>query len=170
MHRDTSGTILLIVLVYLQLFSLLAMQGLASLGYDRKMAKLQMAQFMHHEDALTVLTVLDRERKVCPGPYSASALIYKPLSWWQEHACYGQFKGQPYYYLHEVLDVDRCVSISGSATPNRAALYYRTTLYYAADVSALVQDTFVTQSQLSPACDHPVKNISAGRQSLRWLR
>lgn len=141
MRREHDGYVMLIVLIYLQLFAMLGLESVANLMIDRKQLRLKVQRISQQNDALQVLKSLDHENVVrCQSlNYTVDTLMSQSLSWWIQHACRGQVKGQDYYYFREILAI-------------YPETYYRHSLRMG---MVMVQDTMTQKGE---------------RLMLRWLR
>jgi len=170
MRQQNKGYVLLVVLIYLQLFILLNAQIMKSLALANKEATQIRSQYQLRQTAMQIMQLLDQQDPaICLYEhYSARFLQRQPLAWWREHACQGNNQRGDYYYLHEKLMKDECAVIIGHET--YAARYYRTTLLYSAGWMVMVQDTRVLPDNAPVNCQHVVRSLKSGRQMLRWLR
>jgi hypothetical protein len=154
-----NGFILLIVMVFLLIFSALSLYGLTHAATTIKM--------MRREEALQIATgqakkilrqVENTELELCQIPVTAAyELTNKTMAWWEKAACWGEVKRLKYYYVMEVLDKIACAN------------YQRITLFA---LPASVKDaTIVLQSTVVKlACIEQAPLVQPGRQMLRILR
>ncbi len=169
----SAGYILFITLIFLQLFSLLTVQGTSGNISHRKQMRRQLQKNAMHQSALRVLAELDAQRlpPCIKQSLPASSLSRQPLSWWKQNACHGRSDQHEYYYRQESLGEDRCAVVTGSAL---SAAYYRHTIIILAGENiydaVMLQDTIVAASNLTPQCDHEPAALKPGRQTLRILR
>ncbi len=164
-HR---GFVLLIVLVFLQLFTLLSAQYLWSKTRIKQEIKLQLAVMAAHDQALDLLDTWGAKKRVCESAhYTTRFLQGQPESWWQLHAC-DQIRELHVYWLQEDIMTDACMAVSSA--PQMRVHYYRRTIFIAGLVGAIAQETVATSDAQPVDCAQPIKLIAPGRQSLRWLR
>lgn len=152
------GFILIIVLIFLQIFSLIGLFNISSLTQVLKSnSHLYQSYYLRHK-SLAFLQELEREIKpeclipIIPAPLLAK----KPASFWQVHACHANVDGIRYYYSMEWLGEDACAE----------AAYYRITLkagHY------LLQSTLALALSESKVCEGRKHVVKPGRQWLREL-
>ena len=169
------GFVLLIMLVYLQIFSLLAVQGVAALGVQKKLLYHQMLADQRRREMLRLLTQIDstREPQCVVVRQAPAALITRHLSWWRRWGCRLSEGKNYYFYVRERLETDICAQFNDESNQVVAPAYYRNTLLYVSGLShfqsMLVQDTIAAPGQVPPSCNGGIKRVNPGRQMLRWL-
>jgi hypothetical protein len=141
MRRDHEGYVLLIVLIYLQLFALLGLELVANLLVSRSQLRLDLQRMNDQDNTLQILQFIDHEDVArCRSlNYSVNTLMRESSTWWKQHACHGYAYGQDYYYFREILAI----------YPDT---YYRLSLRMG---TMIVQDTLTQKGE---------------RLMLRWLR
>lgn len=158
------GFVLLIMLVYLQLFSLVAIQGMSALLLQQKTLRLRLAQLEQQQAVLAVLDKVDHyARPSCTVPVQPYRMMQRPEHWWKLRGCHLNSAGIDYYFVREDLGTAPCSLIKYQRV---TAHYYRNTLYQ--HQGLLVQDTIARSDKLPPACGSP-REVHPSRQMLRWL-
>lgn len=169
------GFVLLIMLVYLQIFSLLSMQALSSATVYKKFEFNQLVVFQKRRQVLDVLAFLDQKPQVsCVMTMrSHKWFLHQSSAWWRRHACHISFATNDYYYVREMLDAGTCGVTSNEYKQQVTPIYYRNTLLQVSGVSAhqslMVQDVVVWPGQNPPVCNKTLWHVNTGRQMLRWL-
>lgn len=166
------GFVLLIMLVYTQVFSLLAVHGTASLLARQQLLREHLTLADRQSRALAVLARIDRmaESSCLVTIQQYSSLAQHSSGWWRLHACRMQTGGDEYFFVREFLGADSCSSMRNAKNQLVMAHYYRNTLHQqsAAGTPLLVQDTIARPGKSPPVCD-TLRQIKPGRQMLRWL-
>lgn len=172
MQRKTQasdGFILLTVLIFVQLFSLIAMESIAWLIEDKRSIKLLARQRNLQLKTLSLISQMNSPvTAACSGGhYAAGSLPRKPLSWWQDHACRGVTNGGEYYYFQEPLELNVCNA------ENKSVRYDRNTLLYLPGkdfYSAMLYQSMITSiNDTNIPCQGEPKMIPLGLQHLRQL-
>lgn len=166
-----SGMVLIIVLVFLQIFSILGLCALQSAWMEEKMAGMSWAAL--HTEILTenalekAINELEQYSVLCQIESTALAeLSAAPLSWWQSNGCAGQSDSFQYYYVVEHLGENVCAAIE--KTEEISADYYRITVLGLQNKSRkILQATTVLSSGHKVMCEGSVQSVSLGRQSWR---
>lgn len=108
----------------------------------------------------------------CIIPFTESReLMQKPLAWWQEQTCSGNFQTIQYYYAVEPMTIDPCAFVSPVRKTNAA--YFRITLFVpnTDETRLFFQSIWVrsnSTSVLAP-CQGVQHIVQTGRQSWREL-
>lgn len=171
MLKKTKGYVLLVVLVYLQLFGLLILSALSDRGKLQKQIQEKLWHFRQRHEARVILAQLDRTyQSSCLRPVSSTAyMLHQPFSFWQTFACHGRDGLAEYYYFWQDLGIDRCHRMNEGDGRGQSVRYVRLTLVYAG-AAVIVQDTHASPTQLALDCHEDIKDVSPGRVALRWLR
>src|SRR3990167_4674200 len=169
------GFVLLTMLVYLQIFSLLAVQAMASMVFHQKMLHRRLVADNGRLSVLSVLARIDSTHEpsctvtVKPPAY----LSTRGINWWRRHACLISAEEFDYFYVRESLGTDDCGVITNQSNQDVMPIYYRNTLLQVSKVTQpqrlLVQDTIVLPGSTPPSCSGNLKQVKPGRQMLRWL-
>jgi len=166
-----SGFTLLIVLVFLHVFALLALNSLSQSALLTKAAADQYQAA--HLLVSTENGLLQLEKKVSQDclihPLSSASLLKKPFSWWQTHACIVKQENRQFYYVREFLGKDQCCIIK----QNHIAVveFYRLSLFAAHHNSEiLLQSTIASPSDEKPICTNTPHTMVTGRQMLREIK
>lgn len=171
------GFVLLIVLVFLQLFSLLGLYGLTTASITTRTNR---HLWQRDRDLLVSKKLLhDIENQLSADSLtcviqrlSRSVLARKPISWWQQNACSGNLIEMRYYYVMETLGNDPC-GVLGKDDNNQAVIpkYYRITLYVLPDkmrrAKLILQSTMAKQSEERSICSGTPHQVELGRQMWR---
>ncbi len=171
MRKKTNGYVLLVVLVYLQLFGLLILSALSNRGKLQKQIQAKQWHFRQRHEARVLLAQLDRMyQSSCLRPVSSTAyMLHQPFSFWQAFACRGGDGWAEYYYFWQDIGIDRCHRMNEGDGMGLSVRYIRLTLVYAG-AAVIVQDTYAYPTQLALDCHEDIKEVSPGRVALRWLR
>ena len=153
-----SGFILIIVLVFLQIFSLIGLfnitlvtNGLKSThhlsqGYYFRLRTREFMQNLEHQI-----------RPECVIPITPATQLAKKLpSFWQLNACHANVDGIRYYYSMEWLGDDACAS----------SRYYRITVKAS---HYMLQSTIALPATIEQACEGKTHIVQPGRQGLREI-
>lgn len=169
------GFVLLIMLVYLQIISLLAMHGVAVIIYQKKTYHHGIESHQERQQIMSLLAQADAmKRPQCMIPITpVYQLARHSIQWWKRHGCVlGDGKKQA-FFVREKLNIDACEQETDVYNHLVMPIYYRNTLLYDWRVSSagaiILQDTIVVPGGLLPACPNTPKKVNAGRQMLRWL-
>lgn len=169
------GYVLLMMLVYMQIFSLLAMQVTADIIYQKKAAMHRHSIYQLRRQAIRVLSDIDRmtDTSCNINKMSPARLAMQDIRWWRRRGCYLNRREIEYFYVREVLGDDDCATI---ITPNKQQFtvrYYRNTLLQVValtpESTVLLQDTIAVAGPVPPVCSLKLKQVKSGRQMLRWL-
>jgi hypothetical protein len=99
--------------------------------------------------------------------------LHHDINWWKAHGCLIMKGKNQYYFVREMLAVDRCAQVTNVYNQQVIPVYYRNTLLYDSGVNAintlLIQDTIVFPGDAAPSCTGMPKKINPGRQMVRWL-
>lgn len=164
-----SGLALITVLVFLQIFAILAL-------YNIRSSLWQLQQTRHYAERYHRLTAAEACLKnaeasipdsvqLCLIPATtASKLRIQPLLWWQSQSCTGNFNIFHYYYVVESLGTDNCAEVNN----HFVASYYRITLLL--DTSdklagkVILQSSYVVPVESHPVCHGTHHPVAEGRQ------
>lgn len=169
------GYVLLMMLVYLQIFSLLAMQVAADVVYQKKSSMHRLSIYQLRRDALRVLVDVDHMAgSSCEiNKMSASELAVRDIHWWRSRGCYIRRGEMEYFYVREALGIDHCGVIISENKQQLAVQYHRNTLLQVSTltpgVTVLLQDSVASAGSVQPVCSINLKHVKSGRQMLRWL-
>lgn len=169
------GFVLLVMLVYLQIFSLLAMNAMAVVamhkkelfqGYDLIRDRLRAQELL--------LGLSHQQVNGCQvAMHTTDEIDRADLNWWRRTGCHGIKDSREYFYFREDLGVDACGAIEYEDKQLVAARYYRDTLLYLSKLSyyqsVVAQSTFVVPEHVPLECKESIKRLHPGRQMLRWL-
>lgn len=171
------GFVLVAVLVFLQILSLVVIDVLAGTGWMRR--ELTAAFVLTDMDGQAVKVLLElglREDLNCLiEPVASHRLVGYEKSWWDAHACAGT-NGEngkyEYYFIKELLSVDKCRSIKNQYNQGEAPGTYRETLLYLSTLTnnmrVIRQVVLTAPSGVAPDCDHPIKEVK--RQIINEMR
>jgi hypothetical protein len=170
------GFALISVLIFLHIFSMLALFGLSSAALALKNTHHAWLHDKNLRLAKQILTELETEATqhlpACViSSLSTTKFIAKSKTWWQLTGCQGEQEGMRYFYVLESLGPDACAVIPG--TKFQADYYRITILCYPANfvgTKIMLQATLIRPKILRSHCTalaHPVK---IGEQMQRQLR
>lgn len=170
MPQKNNGYVLLVVLIFLQLFGLLCAQSISRVSRTKREAVEGRQIHQLRDSAAVLLAELDKhDKSVCQRETISPHFIQRQsLAWWQAHACRASSQDGEYYYFHERLMTDECAVIDGE--DGYATQYYRTTLFYPTSWTVMVQDVTVLPDTRPLSCSTQPRQLRPGRQMLRWLR
>lgn len=169
------GYVLLMMLVYMQIFSLLAMQLTADIIYEKKSAIHRNSTYQLRHQALRVLSDIDRmtDTSCTINKMSPVRLTMQDIRWWRRRGCYLNRGEIEYFYVREVLGVDDCAVITTVNKQQVTVKYYRNTLLQVValtpEITLLLQDAVAVAGPVPPVCSFTLKQVKSGRQMLRWL-
>ena len=181
MNRQAmNGFTLVIVLLFLQLFSLLGWTLLTSTSMT---IKVNAHRWQHQENvywANQILTELELDLLLmlpdCRVPITPWAMLTRePFTWWQQHGCSGNLNEIRYYYVVEWLDKDPCGVIDkDEKNQGLIANYYRITLLVSPKkmkaATILFQSTVAKGAHDTSSCRGQLHNVTLGRQMRReWI-
>jgi Tfp pilus assembly protein PilX len=178
MNQSDKGFVLLIILVFMQIFSILTCVGLASVSAAIRINRDAWQSYTFKKAAVRELDTLETAL-LTTGPQCvipilpAGELARKSISWWQEYSCSSNLAGFRYYYVTENLGKDSCSLLDKDTDHIVIADYYRITLLAlpAKKLTAklILQSTMVKASNDSLPCDRDKHLVTAGRQMQREL-
>lgn len=163
------GFVLLMVLLFLQVFSAFGLYALENSLLEMKMNKLVVQQKQHFFAAESFLRAIEEKLDGCIIPVTpVHELTVQPLSWWQAQGCAGDSDLFQYYYVIEELgqDVGACVN-------NMAANYWRITLLSTfktdPDRRVILQSTVIKPDNRQH-CSQESRVVLSGRQMWRNIQ
>ncbi len=178
LYHKNKGFVILIVLIFMQVFILLNWYAINDVLLLTKFTKntsdhdflfYQTKKILAHIE----LTMLSTLPTTCMISFvDSDELIEKPLNWWREKSCSGNFQTFKYYYVVEPLSIDNCASIE-HAEP-AVAEYFRITLFLQSaidDTRFFLQSTLVRPylSAVPVICAGQRHQVQMGRQAWREL-
>src|SRR3990167_7569827 len=166
------GFVLLIVLFFMQIYTLLGIYSLTSSYRIVKMNRFLWEREINLWKANQTLHEVERKIAIstpalCTVPIMpTSDMVGKTVSWWNQMACNGQAE-KHYYYVVENLGIDPCVIIKNSNNQLIRAEYYRITLLYLltkrGDRRLLLQSTIVRENkEASSSCNGTIHQVILG--------
>ncbi len=168
------GFVLLIMLVYLQILSLLAVRGMTAVIYHKKLLRHESESFLQRHEMMSILAKIDIVKAPVCMIRKAVPLdqLRHDINWWKRHGCQIINGKNQYYFVREKLSVDRCAQVTNVYNQQVIPVYYRNTLLYDSGVNVintlLFQDTIVFPGDSAPSCTGILKTINRGRQMLRF--
>ncbi len=183
MRTSEHGVVLIIVLVFLEIYMLLSLAVLESDVFQTRMSHQywQKKQMMFAANEVLRHAELELIHQIppCVIPTTSSMdFAHKPLSWWQSGlSCVGNFQRLQYYYVVEALDKNACAYILQDLygdTKKVNASYYRITLLMTttdglSDLHRLIQSTVSKPDTQELTCTIGSHKVNVGRQSWREL-
>lgn len=168
MRREHNGFVLLILLIFLQLFALLSAQYLMNKAQFKKQLRQEAEVIRARDLALSWLAKWGKKDVHCNEfAYPVKFLLQQNDSWWQVHACYVNDKPR-IYFLKEDLQTDACAAIAMHDIWR--VHFYRHTVYIPGKTGVMLQETAAVSDTLPIDCKQPIRTLTAGRQTLRWIR
>lgn len=173
------GFVLLAVLIFLQIFSMLSLYGLAMIRVQHKTNQHYWQHMAGEISARNKLLILEQKllsespeclREIMP----VAEIIKKHLVWWQQNACTASSDTQQYYFFTEYLGKHPCVGVTISQTKQIvAANYYRITLLAYRDhflsSKLLLQSVVVSPGDQAILCPDTIRTVRPGMQQRREL-
>ncbi len=162
------GYIMVAILLFLQIFTLLGLYALESSRIAIKTNNEAIENNQISELINQVLKKIESNAEI----YTPSCIINdatmdeiksKPLSWWEQVSCAGNFQSIQYYYVVELLGKDACAQLHDAV-----AEYERITLFTITEKkeARLQQSTIIKPViDTSTHCEQTVRQVVAGRQS-----
>ncbi len=177
-----SGFTLVMVLVFLQLASMLALYELLRASQVLRMLRATHLQDQGLSAAKNMLTEIALEfipeTLACNVPLRTMRKSYQAQKqWWLQHACIKTEGEIKYYFVYETLGVDPCGYINNiDNNQSFAAIYYRITLY-AEPLNVKSSGAFILQSTLAKSSRerlsclsiHLQHEVYSGLQMMRLL-
>ncbi len=166
----TSGFTLLIVLVFMQILTILALDSLAqgALLSRAGFHQYQAGNLLHLAEG--VLSQLEKQARVrhCQiAPMPAAHLANQSLFWWQTHACQQLIDKQVFYYTWERVGRDLCAVTKNN---QMSVEFYRWSLFAVQrNTAVLLQSVVATSAPVKPTCQTP-RVMVAGRQMYRQIK
>lgn len=166
------------VLLFMQLFALISLYGLTRATDEMKLNSLNWQRMQSLLLAKLLLQKLEQEMTeytpACFVPILPTfELAKKPISWWQIHACSGNFAGNQYYYVFESLGKDACSAVAKGNNQAVAVNYYRLSLFLWSPqeraIKIRLQSTLARESAEPPSCVDHLHLVKPGRQMWREL-
>lgn len=168
------GYVLLITLVFLQIFALLGMYALTKSVNALRQDQHQWQRLQSDRQANLILVKLEKsliqDAIKCHIPLTTD-IFKKTIAWWEQYGCSANFAGIRYYYVEEDLGIDECAIISNDNNQQVIANYYRITLCM--NMNNLPESKIIVQSTLAKPvmsnhrCFGHKRQLKAGRQVLR---
>lgn len=174
-HFKQDGFILIITLIFLQIFMLLGLFALQShLWLNRNSRQFMFKQDMKQAAEYQLQQAekqLIQSHLYCHIPITAAAiLVAKTTSWWQSVSCAGNFQSFQYYYVVESLGDDICADVDQSQS---VASYFRITLLMMSKLTSaqhiVLQSTVIKSHAITSLCMGSHHRVMVGRQSSREL-
>ncbi len=164
--RVSKGFSLLVVLIFLQIFAIMSLYGLTTVGIIIKMNQDNWQRDITISQARNILFSLTAVDDLnCTIPITSPSILSKqPLSWWQQTACGGNSAGNQYYYVVEALGRNACSAVNDDEHLYLAD-YYRVTVLFS---SIRLQGTYVKASNEIPSC-HTLHYAITGYQMWREI-
>jgi hypothetical protein len=168
-----SGFILLIVLIFLQILSILALySGQAAMWQSKTTnqisAKKKLAISAHIQLRLTEKQLINNI-PLCRIPMDyPTVTMNQPVSWWSRVACSGDSHHFRYYYVVEYMGEDACADVE-----SLSASYYRISLLMVNSNNLLqkikLQSTVIKPVTAVDSCNDKHHEVKLGRQGVREL-
>lgn len=174
-YHKQNGFIILVVLVFMQIFILLNWYAIENIVLLLRESKNSVEQERIYEKANHILSraessvISHSPECVIPIMYS-SQMVRQPLTWWAAKSCSGNFQGFKYYYVVEPLARDSCAIVD--RIKKISAAYFRITVFLYSDkedARIFLQSTLVKPDDSSDVCKSSQHSVQTGRQSWREL-
>lgn len=174
-YPKQKGFIILIVLIFMQVFILLNWYAIESVLLLNKLSRNIVGQARQDDYAKKILLQIELSLissiPNCVIPtIEESQLTAKPLSFWEAKSCSGIFNALKYYYVVELLSNDSCALVDQAK--NLTATYFRITLLLDSnnhDARIFSQSTFIRPNASLNFCKGVKHYVQLGRQSWREL-
>lgn len=171
----SSGFVLLVMLIYIQVISLVAVQSLLLSGGMLKTNRQSLIVGEMLRSAIAIMKSIDESDAAACMVERQSLVMLKrhELGWWQVHGCRFNGGNNINFYVRERLGIDTCAALLSPNKQMVAPIIYRNTLLQVSGlnhhVRAILQDTIAVESRTLPACNQEIRVIQHGRQMLRRL-
>lgn len=168
----SSGFVLIIVLVFMQVFALLSWCAIEGVLLEMKMLQQHQVSSQVMSNAEQILKKVEDSllhyQSSCLIPQIESAqLLSRSLHWWQSSVtCAGIFRLFQYYYVVEFLGNDPCATVTSAALTT--VNYWRITILvkpFVGSEKVWLQSTIATASDIRADCHGVFHDINIGRQS-----
>lgn len=174
-YPKQNGFVILLVLVFMQIVVLLNWYAVENIFLLEKFSKNAVLHELLYYQAQKQLSyaessLMSRLPDCIIPVIDSNKMLLKPLSWWTEKSCSGNFQSVQYYYIVESLASDVCAIIDHEK--NMRAAYFRITVfvYSSIDDSRIVlQSTLIRPNVLQQPCKDLPHYVQTGRQSWREL-
>jgi hypothetical protein len=168
---EQKGFILIIVLLFLQMFVLLGFYVLQASWLDNKGSHARLEEYYTFNQLEQLLQKTEQnELSSCLiPPVALNDLKNKPISWWQTQSCAGNFHSIQYYYVFESLGKDSCAELKSQG---RIAGYYRLTLmifHPNGEPKLSAQSTMILPEPAELTCQGVTHQVEEGRQSWQLI-
>ncbi|OGT37498.1 MAG: hypothetical protein A3F11_02455 [Gammaproteobacteria bacterium RIFCSPHIGHO2_12_FULL_37_14] len=178
MNDKNHGFILLIMLIFMQIFSLIVLAELMSIKLNLKLARdrwqktnnlLMSNAFLHKIENNLIFTI----PSCVQSALSPQFLINRSTEWWGKFACASNHTTL-YHYVIEKLGNDPCALIRIiDKNHTITADYYRITLLFQSSApksfKIILQSTIVRPKTSTQACTEIPHQVKIGRQVYREL-
>lgn len=174
--KKHQGFVLLIVLIFMQIYALLGITALEQVFLSEKLtADYKTRRFLLNEAEHLLRWLegnLNEVSPLCliPG-LSVATLSSRPLSWWSAFSCAGPGYLFRSYYIIEALGEDPCAHLSSGIQVQVA--YYRITVLLVNEhdetMKVMLQSTVVKEAQTLEHCGGQSHSVDLGPQSWREL-
>lgn len=179
-YLSRKGYVLLIVLVFLQIFSLVALFALTQAAQllRRENARWQSDEYARQANKWMARVIAGGaiDSGACAIPITpVSILANRPVSWWRVNTCSANLSKISYYYAIESIGSDACAIIWHSPeNQTQVAYYYRVSILMepgdgVARANWLIQDTVIKPVDREKECDQETHVVYAGQQARRTL-
>ena len=170
--KHSYGFVLIVVLIYLQLFSIFSLYALENSLIASKQSKNTLEQNRLFIAAERVLRFAENklmsESPNCFIPItSVNDLLNKPVDWWQQTGCKGSIHERSYYYIIELLEDNPC-----AVADNYQSSYYRISVLLTTgddDNNIRLQSTVIKPTKIDMVCNEKIYQVTPGRQMWREL-
>ncbi|HLB42190.1 MAG TPA: hypothetical protein VJN02_04960 [Gammaproteobacteria bacterium] len=176
--KKYQGFILLITLLFMQIFSLTTLAELTFIKLNLKFTRHQLERMNSLQNSKMMLDTIENnltfQIPYCIIPtISTQSLINKSIFWWETNACSSTIDRTNYYYVIESLGKNLCALIENiDENHNIIADYYRITLLSLSTIKvnkSFLQSTIILPSNNVQPCTDILRQVKIGRQILREL-
>jgi Na+/proline symporter len=167
MITSKHGYVLLIVLIFMQIFAWIGLQGLSYSITILKTNRLAWQRLQHIADARKILRGIAVSSNCLVPQMAAHFLKRKSLHWWEKKACHGS----NYHYVIEFLGTNACALIQWK---NKlvSSQFYRLSLLLVSDQHfdrMILQTTIALPYTELLACEDKNYQINSGEHMFREL-
>jgi hypothetical protein len=172
-----TGYVLLLTLVFMQLFACLGLYSLLSMAVELKTSRHRILRELVGAKARDMVRAIEadvmRGGMDCVFPLEPSSFIkMKPTEWWQQHACLSDVGKYKFYYRVEALGVDPCGLIYADSNKIVASEYYRVTVNFlpteeGEKIKLFLQTVLAKPASQPLSCVDQQHSVTPGRQMIR---
>lgn len=167
------GVVLLIVLLFISLFSLMSLHTLSMAALSHKNNRYDWDRiFMLMSAEILMSKISISSSSICKWA-SNESVVNKPFSWWKKSGCADKVAGLECYHVVQALGQDPCAYTKRIDNHLVIADYYKITLLCwtgeIEDSKLLLQSTVIKDGSTSSTCSGISRQVRLGKQVLRQI-